>query len=328
MLKFIVFDSGSSASKLMFQDLKNHENTIETSAIYKIDNPILAFINHAHMSLKLKGYINLPFKSVWNRFNYLESIYNEIDTFVLVFTNVSIKKVYEPYLKDLQRKSNVKLVLVAVDSFVDKELSALPYIKAFKFDLVYSFDESDCRKYNLRHTVSLYSKRTDISPEEEKSDIFWIGRAKDRLESILDIAEKANEIGMKCDFYVLGVKPDRRKVVKGIFYIDRVIPYEIVLPKVLAARCLLDINQTGQKGMTMRVYEAIFYNKLLITNNWTIKTLKYYDDRYMKQISNIEDVDLNFLLEPIDVDYNYAGEYSPICFLNRVQRDLMLERLI
>lgn len=310
----------------MFADVKKMNNAEETSDIYYIRNPVLKGINRVHTSLRINSIVSLPLKRIWNRFNYLEHLYNQDDIFILVFTNVSIRKVYMPYLQELKARKNVKVILVAVDSFVDSELSPLPYMNQFKFDNIYSFDSSDCEKYNLKHTVSLYSKRSDIKPSSDKSDLFWIGRAKDRLAQMLEIVDGANQAGLVCNFYILGVNKEKRKFLPGVTYIDSVMPYDEVLPQILSTKCLLDIVQNGQIGMTMRVYEAIFYNKKLVTNNSSVKALSYYSAENMQIIDSTEQIDFAFLSNGMDVDYGYKGEYSPINFLHTIIEDLKKER--
>lgn len=328
MIRYIVFDSGSSASKLMFADLKKMNNVYETSYIYKINNPILRYINRIHMSLKVSKYISLPLKQIWNKYNYLEQIYNKIDTFILVFTNISIKKVYMPYLLSLKKRKNVKVILVAVDSFVDIELSALPFIKKFDFDLVYSFDRNDCKKYGLEYTESLYSMKLGILPSEKTTDLFFVGRAKDRLSILTNIVKDATNKDIKVDFSILDVNPNKRESIPGITYINKVIPYDKVLPQILASKCLLDIVQEGQSGMTMRIYEAIFYNKKLITNNNNVKNLKYYNPQFIQVIESVYNIDYTFIKNNIKVDYNYTGDYSPINFLHIIEQRLREKKSI
>lgn len=310
MIKYIVIDSGSDASRLMFLDLKKKENVIETSKTFDIKNPVLRFVNKIHMSGRIKDYLNLPGKDIWNKYSVCEVARTDTEnTYVIIMTNISVRKYTVKYLAQLKALSNVRMVLILVDSCVDKKLYPKEYIENIKFDYIYSFDEGDCQEHGFIKTNALYSKRTDIVPSEKKYDLFFVGRAKDRLGTLLSIAEQGYKQNINCGFYILGVEKENRIDTPGVIYIDRVLSYDDVLPIVLSSRCLLDIVQSGQEGMTMRVYESIFYDKKLLTNNQSIKSLKYFNDD-MKIIENTNEIDFDFIKQPMP-RYNYKGEYSP-----------------
>ena len=320
MLKFIVIDSGSSASKLMFYDLKNQKNIIEVSNVFNIKNPILKVLNKIHMSGKINRKINLPFKQIWDKFYITEIAKNSKDHYFIIMTNISVKKFRLEYLKELQNRENIDLVLVAVDSFIDKQLSPLNEMKLIRFKYIFSFDENDCKKYNLIYTNSLYSKIENLSYSNYKSDIFFIGRAKDRYNMLKEFAIYANLRGYKCNFFILGVKRKMQEKIPGITYINRVIKYDKVLPMIQSSKCLLDITQKGQNGLTMRVYESIFYNKKLITNNSNVKTNNYYNENYMKIFTTEEElknIDLSFINDE-NSNYFYKGDFSPIKLINYI----------
>ena len=53
--------------------------------------------------------------------------------------------------------------------------------------------------------------------------------------------------------------------------------YEIYLDYVSKSNILLDIAQPGQSGYTLRVMEAFFFGKKLITNQKSVKEADFYD---------------------------------------------------
>ena len=324
MIKYIIIDSGSSASRLMFYDVKKMNNAYETSEIFRINSFFLRFINKIHMSGKLNSIVSLPFKSIWDRYYITEITLKSPETeYIIIFTNVSVKKFRLGYLKKLESRTNVKLVLVAVDSFVDKNLSALRIRSQVKFDLVYSFDPKDCKKYNMLFTNSLYSRRENIFPSKTSCDIFFIGRAKDRYNDLLEIAQMAINAGLKINFQILGVEKKSQITLPGITYLKKVKSYEEVLPMIMSTKCLLDLYQLGQTGLTMRAYEAIFYNKLLLTNNDYTSKLAYFNPNFMQIFKNINEIEFSFINQSSNVNYEYNDEYSPVHFLKQIEKDLL-----
>ena len=316
-----LFDSDSYASQLMFCDLKKSKKVIETSIVYDIENPMLRWFNKLHVSLELNRLVKLPLKKIWGKYSILEKYKNVSGEKIAVFTNVSIGKISLDYLRALQTNYGFKVVLVGVDSCLDKILSPLNFTSKFKFDLVYTFDEADSRNYGFRFTNTLYSKRNDIVPSTLHSDLFFIGRAKDRIQKLQSIASQCVRESIMPNFSIL-INNKNQQPINGVKYIDQVVPYDQVLPQILSSKCLLDIVQEGQDGLTMRVYEAIFYNKKLITNNKSVKKLKYYNPDYMQVVDSLDEINIRWINEGGSVDYHYQGDYSPIHLIEQIQNDL------
>ncbi len=54
---------------------------------------------------------------------------------------------------------------------------------------------------------------------------------------------------------------------KGIHYFPYVMPYEKYLQFVINTNCIVEILQDGTTGYTLRTWEALAFNKKLLTNN-------------------------------------------------------------
>lgn len=323
MDKYIVIDSGSDASRLMFHDITKLNNAIEVSNIYEIANPVLKLLCKVHNSGKINRKLKLPFRRIWNRYCVIEQAKRDtINNYVVVMTNVSVKKLPISYLQDLKKYPNIYLIMIAVDSFVDDFLSPIEIMKQIDFNLIYSFDKQDCEKYGLLYSQSQYSKIDNIKSSSKALDLFFIGRAKHRLSVIQQIARDAQKEGIVCGFYILDVPTKLREEIEGITYIDSVITYKEVLPVIANSKCLLDIVQDGQVGYTTRVYETIFYNKLLLTNNKSVIDFSYYNAQYIKIFDRPENIDYSFIKAELTVDYKYNEEFSPIALIDDIRARL------
>lgn len=100
--------------------------------------------------------------------------------------------------------------------------------------------------------------------------------AKDRLNEIHHIYEVLTQFGLKCDFYIVGVSEKDMKYKEKISYNKR-ISYDDVLKHVANTKCVLNIMEKGNSGITLRDYEAIFFQKLILTNNYDFKGSPLYD---------------------------------------------------
>ena len=151
--------------------------------------------------------------------------------------------------------------------------------------------------------------RTNVSETATKSDIYFIGRDKGRKDFLIDLFNILSDNGCVCDFTINGV--EKNAVVQGV-KTGRGILYNQVIQEIQSTNCILEVIQQGQNGVTLRYYEAVCYNKKLLTNNADIVNYPFYNPEYMKVFTKLEDIDVKWIKEQVDVNYKYNGEYSPI----------------
>ena len=101
-------------------------------------------------------------------------------------------------------------------------------------------------------------------------------------------------------------------------------PYEKVIGNILSTNCVLEMVAKGQKVQTARYYEAVCYNKKLLTNNPNIKELSFYNPQYMKYFENIEDIDFEWVKRKETIDYHYNNEFSPNHILKELNNQFQI----
>lgn len=146
---------------------------------------------------------------------------------------------------------------------------------------VWTFDAEDAYRYgfNLNRQFYFYPKMNEgISHLIENNNskiIFFVGKDKNRyhcIKNIKNIIEERNFIG---DFWL--VKDENTKYSEMDVWIkSEPMKYSEVIAHVIKCGAILDIVQNGQKGFTVRVLEAIFYEKKLFTNNKEILNSDIY----------------------------------------------------
>ena len=197
------------------------------------------------------------------------------------------------------------------------------------FDLRMTFDSGEGKKYGLPVFDEIESKiDIDIDKDYPLSDVFFAGRAKNRLQKILTAYDKITEAGLKCDFYVTNVPEKERVYRQGIVYADEFMPYIDMLYKSVNSRCMLDINQDGAVGYTSRFLEAVMYNKKLIVDNPTVLKSKYYNPQYIQYVESMDNIDTNFIKENCVVDYHYDDEFSPVYLIYQIDDELKKKKEI
>lgn len=78
--------------------------------------------------------------------------------------------------------------------------------------------------------------------------------------------------------------------------------------------------QPGQSGVTLRYYEAIVYNKKLLTNNKFVKRLPFYNPKFMYIYEKVEDIDIEWIKKEEMVDYKYNDEFSPVKLIEDIKK--------
>lgn len=308
----IVLFAGNDLCRCMFSDIARLDNWEAIEDLIYTKSKILKLIFRIHTSVKVNNIINLPFKSIWvNRFNPLRRYPFKKGTKYHVLL---INPVFEKYnlydFVNLQKRYDVKYTLVMIDTLNTKSgRVVLESLKLLKYDNIYTFDLLDSIKYGFHYTNSMYSMRTNVSETAMKSDIYFIGRDKGRKDFLIDLFNILSDNGCVCDFTINGV--EKNAVVQGV-KTGRGILYNQVIQEIQSTNCILEVIQQGQNGVTLRYYEAVCYNKKLLTNNADIVNYPFYNPEYMKVFTKLEDIDVKWIKEQVDVNYKYNGEYSPI----------------
>ena len=193
------------------------------------------------------------------------------------------------------------------------------------FDLELTIDKKDAETYGIYHFDEIESKtEVNLSPEYPLSDVFFAGAAKDRLPSLIKIYDILSDSGLNCQFYITGA--DTPIARPGIQYARSNMSYRQMLYYTVNSRCVMEINQGGAVGYTSRFLEAVMFNKLLVTNNMSIKESKFYNPQYIQCISNPDEINPDFIKQDITVDYQYNGEFSPKRLILQIEELLDHER--
>lgn len=184
---------------------------------------------------------------------------------------------------------------------------------------IYTFDQYDASRFGLKFIDSFYSKLViPSSALVVRQGIYYIGKAKDRLQKILSFCDFFRNHGVDFDFNIM---VDHSGLISdgNVKFKTSAVPYTQSVNDMLGFSTIFDITEEGQHGATLRYYEAVVYNKKLVTTNPYVRDLYYYNPEYMKIVQKPEDIDVDWLKEPMDIDYGYDGRFSPVKFLKLIQ---------
>lgn len=181
---------------------------------------------------------------------------------------------------------------------------------------VYTFEKDDCKKYNLSYNPQLYpylyTKPQNINIEY---DCYFCAADKNRTQTLIKIKKALEKNNITYKFRILLKKHIKynfnKNDVKGIIFMEKSIPYEQLLNETFKSKAILEIVQEGQNGFTWRVFESIFYDKKLITNNKSLKDYDFYHPNNIFILDNNYDEIKEFLEKPfIKIDNEIKEKYD------------------
>lgn len=179
-----------------------------------------------------------------------------------------------------------KFILYMWDSVQNKGVKGiLKY-----FDMKFSFDSDDCKRYGMKFRPLFYSSTFSVNNEQKtdfKYDVTFIGTVhSDRAKILYQIKEYCDKNGMTYYFYLF-IPGKFLLFLRMIFthglrqweksYIHtKPMAKEKVARISLETRCVIDINHPRQTGLTMRTIEMIGLKRKLMTTNQNIKQYDFY----------------------------------------------------
>ena len=140
----------------------------------------------------------------------------------------------------------------------------------------YSYDRGDCRKYGLHFNTIMYDRTLKLQEAEPQSDTLFLGFLKDRRDDLLSLHRMLEAASLKPNFVIVDYRKQHEDL--PFTFTDKYIPYYDYLELVRNSRAILDISQQGQDGYSMRVMEALFFQKKLITTNAAVRDSMFYRD--------------------------------------------------
>lgn len=315
--EYILVAPGSDYGIAMWSDIGLATNgMILANAVGDIGK-IGKLLHHMHFSFAINNRVRLPFQGIWKKLYSLEALsLSENKRYCVIYTDVSASRTDEGYLAELGNRKNITPVLILVNTMLRRGNVIKRRLKYFRY--VFSFDKMDCEKYGFIYHSTNYSMVPVDSKSEVTKDAFFVGVSKGRAERLAAIYTKIVETGGKADFYISGMKRDEARV-DGIHY-NQWIDYGQVLEKIRDSNCLIEVMDGNQNGVTLRMMEAVCYNKRLLTNNKAVMGSPFYRTGFIRVFENIEDIDVSFICDRSKVDYHYQGEFSPVHLVEHINR--------
>lgn len=280
-----------------------------------------------HNSRLINSKLKLPFRKLWYP-HYFKLKFDDTKPLCFVVGAFYYPVEFYRYLK--KRYPNAKFVKIHRDLMKFFPSWYPEYTEEFCneiFDLSFSYDKNEAKRYGWQFFDEFESK-IDIQPSKDYPlyDVFFAGKAKERLPKLLEVYNRLTKAGLTCRYYLTSVPEEQRTALEGVEYANKNMTYRQMLECSVNARCILEINQEGAVGYTSRFLEAVMFDRMLLTDNSYIKTSKFYSPDRICCFDSADQIDDKFISLIADknykIDYNYNGEFSPVHLIEQIDRTL------
>lgn len=273
---------------------------------------------------RLNKKFSIPFKSCWTSL-FLKNVKGKHNCFLIMENWLRIEHATHllPYLRSHYPESKIivftqDLVERVRDLYTGKTIN-VDYVKRYS-DLFITYDHIDAEKYNLTYHPTVYSS-VQVAADDTipYTDLFFLGRDKGRLGLLVDMCNQFTKNGLKCCFFILDVPPEQQIECLGIHYIDHPISYKKNLQYVSRTKCIVELLQPNARSATFRMWEAIVFNKKLLTNNPEASQSPFYHNAYISVFKDWDEIDFTFV---------HKGENKPFGLENPFKCAIRPETII
>lgn len=280
---------------------------------------LLRLIYTIHNSRKINNRINIPFKKLWWPIIFDGSFSKKKPLCFVFEERMPIE--YIEYLKNKYEGSRAVLIYRDLKKITQSIYPNHPDNPVF--DLQMTIDAREAKQYGWGHFDEYESKpEVKLSNNYPESDVFFAGKAKDRLPRLLRAYEIFTKAGLRVKYFLTEVPKSDRKPLPGVEYADKFMTYTEMLYHTVNSRCVLEINQAEAIGYTSRFLEAVMFNKRLITDNQDVKKSKFYSPENILCIKDVNDILASFVTNDNIVDYKYDNEFSPVHLIENIDEEL------
>ena len=286
---------------------------------------ILFLCNGTNEMIQPKDYS--PFGLVSTKWKHINPVYRRLDRELCKHSIVPPKMYLGKWFKNLEDYDTIIIEalthnqplidrILSIDKNRDKRIILWHWNKVFEFAIqpdnpkyidceLWSFDEDDCKQYRMKKNTQYFDPSwTEQIHYKPVRDVWFVGTDKCRLEKLLRVKNSFEVMGLKCKFIIVADDHSNQNSYK----FDKPMKYSETLVELAKSKAVLDIPLSGQKGLTLRPLEAMFFKRKLITENVNIINYSFYrkENVFILGKDNISDL----------------GEWINTPFNNSIESDL------
>lgn len=230
--------------------------------------------------------MRLPYELIW----YNKRVNNGVE--IIIVFDALMKKEYLLWLRENNPNSKIILFYTnPVKNTID------PTSISNECCEKWSCDKNDCDRYGMHwEEFGFYFKHLKINKQNPKYDVLYIGRDKGRAPLLFALKETFEKMNLKVNIHIVA---DRKYKRFSKPYYKKAMKYDKVRELVGKSRSIVNLVTGAQTGVTIRVYESIFNEIKLVTDNEELCKFDLYekDNIFILGKDNISDFPA-FLAKP------------------------------
>jgi len=306
---------------LILHGTKTQNEHVDIADIYINVNPFTKVLK------KLHEHVSIPLKEIWYE-NWKKKI-QKYDV-IIIFDGLRGRDVIKYIHKT---NPSTRIILYYVNKFRQGAKNDPENFKDLPCEL-WSFDKNDCERVKMNYNPFCYD---DVFSNEENKkafhnkeyvgqeiyDAFFIGVDKNRLATLIKLKTLLEKYQYKVKIILKKAKHLSYKNFTAedndFILTERGIEYKDVIKYIHQSKCIIEIEDTNQNGLTLRSMESIFFKKKLITDNHDILNYDFYKNENIFILGyDAEERLKTFLLSPYEpVDDDIIKQYTWEAWLDR-----------
>lgn len=200
----------------------------------------------------------------------------------------------------LQIKSKCKKYICYL--YDSSNLFPIKNITTAIFDKIYTFDKDDATKYGFESICNyIYLDKTEICPQKTYSNDLYIVSAIDERVTLLNkIAEICTKQRIPFKFVLVG-KRKPKNLHASIEYTTQNISLQNLIPELDSSKVFLDLIRKNQNGLSFRIFDALSFQRKIISSNPSIKEYPFYNPNNILVIDQDNpEIPLSFFETPFE----------------------------
>ena len=169
------------------------------------------------------------------------------------------------------------------------------------FDRFFVFDKADQKRFPTAIATDNFYFDYLHEDFKHKNDIYFVGTyMKDRMNEIFQLSAIFSKLNLRADLRVVCNSENKLNKCKKSPYLNcsmKGITFEESIRKMNEGSVLLDFQNSVHTGLSFRVFEAIGYQKKLITNNPLVLCYDFYDPTRVLFLKNINEYEIEEFLK-------------------------------
>jgi len=272
--KFVYFSNPYVGYEIAYSDLIQMYNVAWVPRMPFSHNKFINKLYRLHHKKRLNQLFPLPFKSLWYKIPLRK--YRKEKKLIFIFNQLWSLHPVAIYVK--KHFPQAKLVLQISDAKEGYDELNIYQVR-FKeiYDIIVTYDKAQADKFDLKyfHNIHSFVDINSIDTKEE-SDVYFCGRAIDRLDNLIKMFKLFSQKDLTVDFWITNVEPERQLYKETIHY-NHPLTYTEHLQHMAGTKCVLYIQQECAEAIEWRLILALMFCKKIITNVKSIKDYPFYN---------------------------------------------------